>query len=70
MEDQELIPDILSVWLGETPVSVEAKVRMANQAGWLKGGTEGGKEGKVLARSEDEVKAEPREEETQHTVSP
>lgn len=69
MEDQDLIPDIFSVWLSETPVSTEAKVRMANQAGWLKGGMEGGKEEKVLAGSEDEVKAEPREEEAQHTVS-
>ena len=69
MEDQELIPEIFSVWLGETPVSVEAKVRMANQAGWLKGGREGGKEGKVLAESEDEVKAEPRGEEARHTES-
>jgi len=69
MEDQELIPDIFSVWLGETPVSTEAKVRMANQAGWLKGEAEGGKEGNLLAGGEDEVKAEPREEETQHTVS-
>ena len=69
MEDQELIPDIFSVWLGETPVSTEAKVRMANQAGWLKGGAEGGNEVKVLTVSKDEVKAEPREEETQHTMS-
>lgn len=69
MEDQELIPGIFSVWLGETPVSVEAKVRMANQAGWMKGRTEGGKDEKVLAGSEDEVKAESREEEARHTVS-
>jgi hypothetical protein len=43
MEDQQLIPDIFSVWLGETPVSVETKTRMANQAHWLKGEPEEGK---------------------------
>lgn len=69
MEDQELIPNIFSVWLGETPVSVEAKIRLASQAGWLKGEVDGGKEGRVLAGIEDEVKAEPREEEVGHIVS-
>ncbi|GAB5037656.1 chalcone isomerase [Nannochloropsis oceanica] len=39
MEDEQLIPDIFSVWLGETPVSVEAKARMTNQAHWLRGET-------------------------------